>query len=79
MNAIEMNYTAKEIATMLNVLVSDEMMIDKVGGYYESLNAFANDMAFETPTAKFFFIAAINMEFSRMENYRMVSPKITYK
>lgn len=79
MNAIEMNYTANEIATILNVLVSDEMMSDKVLGYHEYLNAFIDDMAFETPTAKGFFRSAINIEFSYMENYRLVFSEIVYR
>lgn len=74
-----MNYSAKEIATMLNLLVSDETITDKAKYYHESLNAFVSEMTFETTVAEFFFKAAINSEFSHMENYRMVFPEVIYK
>ena len=79
MKEIEMNYSAKEIATMLNILVSDETITDKSKYYHESLNAFVSEMTFETTVAEFLFKAAINNEFSYMGNYRMVFPVITYK
>lgn len=74
-----MNYSANEIATMLNLLVSDETITDKSKYYHESLNAFVSEMTFETNVAEFFFKAAINSEFSYMGNYRMVFPEVIYK
>jgi hypothetical protein len=74
-----MNYSAKEIATMLNLLVSDETITDKAKLYYESLNSFVSEMTFETTVAEFLFKSSIDSEFSQMENYSMVFTEVIYK
>lgn len=79
MTSIEMKYTAKEIAIMLNIIVSDEMITNKSKAYIEASNAFVSEMTFETTVAEFLFKSAINSEFSQMENYRMVFSEVTYK